>query len=45
MYQDKASDFIGFRCAMSRIGNKADFKKVLRGYKISKYQKKYKNQF
>lgn len=44
LHQDKATNFIGFRCAMSRIGNKADYKKVLRGYKISKYQRKYKNQ-
>ncbi len=42
--QEKSTDFIGFRCAMTRIGNKADNKKVLRGYKISKYSKKYKSQ-
>lgn len=42
--QEKSTDFIGFRCAMTRIGSKADYKKVLRGYKITKYSKKYKSQ-
>jgi gliding motility-associated lipoprotein GldJ len=42
--EEKATDFIGFRCAMTRIGSKADHKKVLRGYKITKYSKKYKSQ-
>ncbi len=42
--QEKATDFIGFRCAMTRIGSKADYKKVLRGYKITKYSRKYKSQ-
>ena len=42
--QEKSTDFIGFRCAMTRIGSKADYKKVLRGYKITKYSRKYKSQ-
>jgi gliding motility-associated lipoprotein GldJ len=38
--EDMATDFIGFRCAMSRIGPKSDFKKVKKGFKISKYSGK-----
>ena len=42
--EDMATDYIGFRCAMSRIGPKADFKKVNKGYKITRpYQKKFKS--
>ncbi len=42
--QEKSTDFIGFRCAMTRIGNKTDHPKVKRGYIITKYKKKYKSQ-
>lgn len=42
--QEKSTDFIGFRCAMNRIGNKTDHPKVKRGYIITKYKKKYKSQ-
>jgi gliding motility-associated lipoprotein GldJ len=33
MNQDIATDYIGFRCAMSRVGPKADFKKTPRNRK------------
>lgn len=33
MNQDIATDYIGFRCAMSRVGPKADFKKTPRNKK------------
>ena len=42
--EEEATDFIGFRCAMSRIGPKSDFKKSQKGYKISKYKTKFKSQ-
>ena len=31
--QDMATDYIGFRCAMSRVGPKSDFKKSARNKK------------
>ena len=42
--EEVSTDYIGFRCAMSRIGPKSDFKKSQKGYKISKYKTKFKSQ-
>ncbi len=43
MPEDMSSDFIGFRCAMSRVGSKSEHPKKNQGYKIIKYKKKFVN--
>jgi gliding motility-associated lipoprotein GldJ len=41
--QENATSYIGFRCAMSRIGPKSDHPKLKKGYKITRYAPKTKS--